>query len=674
MIRRKPEGMASSWGAPTGQPRAGWSGSSTASPVGEQMRSRRLIARLVVTLLVGGFAVLGLGSSAAAHAGLESSYPADGQVLPDAPRQVTLTFREPVKAGENAVRVFDDRMRRVDRGSLTDSAGEQVLTMPLAGALPDGTYTVAWRVESDDTHQSSGSLRFSIGAPSTVSGAIPPLGGSSESSAATTAILGGLRGVSYVGLALGPGILLVVLALWPAGLRDSRARRLMWSGVAALGLSTLGVVLLQAVWVNGLSLKDTWAGGAGLDNQFDAVLGARFYLLLAFGVLLAVATTTRRRRPLLAVAVLMTGSLLVTWPLTGHAAGRWEPLAVAVDLAHLAAMTVWLGGLALLAVSLSRASQARELATILPGFSRLAFGSVLVLVVTGTFQAWRQLGTFGALFGSPFGRLLLVKLGCVAVLVSLGGLARRWVHRRLTPAIASVRAVGGGDTLLLDRSPQPDGEQVRVLRRGLVAEVLMGAVVLGLTAVLVASVSVAPPAANQRAAQTSPGAPGATKVPVYPAASRPRAPDIGGETLDGAQLALADLRGKVVVVNVWGSWCQPCRKEAPDLARAARETAPRGVRFVGVVTRDNPAAAHAFGRSFNIPYPSLIDDDGQLMLEFAGVIPASAVPSTVVIDRKGDIAARVIGIVTYGALRGLIDDVLAETPPPRPARSPGPGS
>ncbi|MDT7670892.1 MAG: copper transport protein, partial [Pseudonocardiales bacterium] len=531
----------------------------------------------------------------------------------------------------------------------------------------DGTYTVAWRVESDDSHPVSGSLRFSIGAPSRVSGAIPALGGPSGSSAATTAIPGVLRGLSYLGLALGPGILLVVLALWPAGLRDSRARRLMWSGVAALGLSTLGEVLLEPVWVNGLSLPDTWAGGAGLDNQsarFDAVLAARFYLLLAFGVLLAVASTPRRtiRRPLLLTTVLVTSSLLVTWPLTGHAAvGRWVPLSVAVDLAHLTAMTVWLGGLALLAVSLSRASQARELATMLPGFSRLAFGSVVVLAVTGTYQAWRQLDTLGALFGSPFGRLLLVKLGSVAVLVSLGGLARRWVHRRLSPVTASVRAVGGGDTLLVDRSPQPSAEQVRMLRRGLVAEVMMGAVVLGLTAVLVASVPVAP-AANQRAAQTSRGAPGGTRVTIYPAASRAQAPDVRGQTLDRDRLALADLRGKVVVVNVWGSWCQPCRKEAPDLARAAREMAPQGVRFVGIDARDSDAAARAFVRSFNIPYPSLIDDDGRLTLEFAGVIPLSAVPSTVVIDRKGTIAAKVVGIITYGTLRGLIDDMLAEAP------------
>ena len=167
----------------------------------------------------------------------------------------------------------------------------------------------------------------------------------------------------------------------------------------------------------------------------------------------------------------------------------------------------------------------------------------------------------------------------------------------------------------------------------------------------------------EREAQTS--ASTATGLTRYARGDRPRAPEIRGETLDGGRVALTDLRGYVVVVNVWGSWCQPCRKEAPDLARAARETAPRGVRFVGIDTRDNDAAARAFVRSFNIPYPSLIDDDGRLTLAFAGVIPVSAVPSTVVIDAEGNIAARVVGIVSYGTLRGLIDDVLAESPSPQ---------
>lgn len=148
---------------------------------------------------------------------------------------------------------------------------------------------------------------------------------------------------------------------------------------------------------------------------------------------------------------------------------------------------------------------------------------------------------------------------------------------------------------------------------------------------------------------------------VYSPAERSAAPDIAGTTLDGEELALSDLRGNVVVINVWGSWCGPCREEAPDLARIARQTADDGVRFVGIDTRDNLAAAKAFVRAFEIPYPSWFDEDGRLLLEFSGIIPVGAVPSTVVIDPEGRIAARVVGKITYGTLRGLVDDALAES-------------
>jgi thiol-disulfide isomerase/thioredoxin len=150
-----------------------------------------------------------------------------------------------------------------------------------------------------------------------------------------------------------------------------------------------------------------------------------------------------------------------------------------------------------------------------------------------------------------------------------------------------------------------------------------------------------------------------TGLTLYPAGERPAAPKLSGTTLDGNRLALSDLAGHVVVVNVWGSWCAPCREEAPDLARLSRETADRGVRFVGIDTRDNVAAARAFVRNFDIPYPSLVDRDGQLLAEFVHLVPISAVPSTVVIDADGRVAAKVIGRVTYSTLHGLITDELS---------------
>lgn len=133
-------------------------------------------------------------------------------------------------------------------------------------------------------------------------------------------------------------------------------------------------------------------------------------------------------------------------------------------------------------------------------------------------------------------------------------------------------------------------------------------------------------------------------------------PDIEGETITGESLSLADLRGHVVVLNVWGSWCAPCRAEAPDLAKISKETAPRGVRFVGIDVRDNPAAGRAFERKFGITYPSFDDQNGLVLASFTGIVPVGAVPSTLVVDRSGIIRARNIGRIDATTLRGLIED------------------
>ncbi len=145
----------------------------------------------------------------------------------------------------------------------------------------------------------------------------------------------------------------------------------------------------------------------------------------------------------------------------------------------------------------------------------------------------------------------------------------------------------------------------------------------------------------------------------YPVGDRPHVPHLAGTTLDGEPLTLDDLAGNVLVLNVWGSWCGPCRAEAPTLSRVARETAVAPVKFVGIDTRDTTAAAQAFVRRFNIPYPSLVDTNGELLLAFHGLIPLSGVPSTLVVDAAGGVAAKVVGQVDHTTLRGLIDDELA---------------
>lgn len=140
---------------------------------------------------------------------------------------------------------------------------------------------------------------------------------------------------------------------------------------------------------------------------------------------------------------------------------------------------------------------------------------------------------------------------------------------------------------------------------------------------------------------------------------RAPAPEVSGTTLSGADLSLADFAGKAVVINVWGSWCPPCRKEAPELAEAARELADKDVEFLGISTRDHDKqTALAFERRFKMPYPSLYDPAGELLLGFRETLPPNAIPSTLVIDRDGRVAARIIGETTKSTLVGLVEDVV----------------
>ena len=136
--------------------------------------------------------------------------------------------------------------------------------------------------------------------------------------------------------------------------------------------------------------------------------------------------------------------------------------------------------------------------------------------------------------------------------------------------------------------------------------------------------------------------------------------DVGGTTLTGSALSLSDLRGDVVVVNVWGSWCPPCREEAPVLAKLSRRYAEQGVSFVGVNVRDNRAAALAFEENYGITYPSIEDRTGSTVLALNQYIPVNAVPVTLVLDRQGRVAARVLGAVREATLRALLAMVLGE--------------
>jgi thiol-disulfide isomerase/thioredoxin len=136
--------------------------------------------------------------------------------------------------------------------------------------------------------------------------------------------------------------------------------------------------------------------------------------------------------------------------------------------------------------------------------------------------------------------------------------------------------------------------------------------------------------------------------------SRVQAPKISGMTLSGESYTFEG--GRVAVVNVWASWCSPCRAEEPTLSALAKKYPE--VSFIGILTRDNPVNAEAFSRQRGIPYPTIIDDS--ILVGFSRSLPANAIPTTLVIDRNGGVAARISGAVTVASLTKLIEDVSAE--------------
>jgi thiol-disulfide isomerase/thioredoxin len=146
-------------------------------------------------------------------------------------------------------------------------------------------------------------------------------------------------------------------------------------------------------------------------------------------------------------------------------------------------------------------------------------------------------------------------------------------------------------------------------------------------------------------------APGLT---TFPLGERRAAPRVQGELLDGGLFESDGYQGQVLVYNVWGSWCAPCRAEAPVLRQVAGETRDQDVQFVGIDTRDNRKAARAFERRYGIRYPSVFDSDGRVLLAFRGIVPVAAVPTTVVVDRQGQVAARIIGRARLADLRKAV--------------------
>ncbi|MFF4480371.1 copper resistance CopC/CopD family protein [Streptomyces sp. NPDC001520] len=413
----------------------------TAAPSRTTATARRLIA-ICGTLLAALLCALSVGaSSASAHAALTSTDPADGSVVKTAPREVTLNFSEGVLLSGDSVRVLDPKGKRVDTGKTAHVGGKSsTAAAGLHSGLPDGTYTVAWKAVSEDSHPVSGAFTFSIGAPSKTTAKVP----TGEASDSTVSTLYGIgRYAAYGGFAA-----LVGGSVFAGLCRSSRpVRKIAVAGWATVFTATLLLLLLRGPYTDGEGIGgilDLGRLGDVLSTKPGAALLSRLLLLGAAAVFLAVlfGSYTRRtgereadarRRQDLAFGLgfggtVMAVGLSATWAMAEHASvGLQRQLAMPVDMIHLIAVGVWLGGLASLAVTL-RAGEPIGRAAV-RRFSRLAFGSVVALVVTGLYQSWRQVGSWGALTDTEYGRWLLVKVGLVAVLLGIAAISRRWTGR-----------------------------------------------------------------------------------------------------------------------------------------------------------------------------------------------------------------------------------------------------
>jgi thiol-disulfide isomerase/thioredoxin len=148
----------------------------------------------------------------------------------------------------------------------------------------------------------------------------------------------------------------------------------------------------------------------------------------------------------------------------------------------------------------------------------------------------------------------------------------------------------------------------------------------------------------------------ATNTVEYPAGHRPLAPDFTGTSLTGTPIKLSSYRGKTVVLNFWGSWCSPCRDEAPTLAVLDEQYGSKGVAFLGDDVGDTPANALAFTHSVGITYPSINDQGYAVVQRLSAVVPVNDTPTTVVIDKTGHVAGMILGAINYGEMTTLLHD------------------
>ncbi|MGX1092639.1 copper transport protein [Streptomyces albogriseolus] len=446
-------------------------------------RALVLLGTLLVLLLAG-------AAPASAHAALRASDPEDGSVVRTAPTHITLTFTESVGLLEDSFRIYGPDNRRVPMEEPEHAAGAaDTARAALPRDLGEGTYTVAWRVVSADSHPVSGAFTFSIGKPSPTPPAAPQ---DHAEHPVTKSLYDTGRYLAYLAAALLLGTAAFAALCRPPDTGPLRAPLLF--GWWTLLVTTAALLILRAPYEKGTSpgtaldvsaFPDTVSGRPGM------ALLARLALLLTAALLLPV-LRDRSPRTRVTAGAAFSVALALTWASAEHAsAGIQVPVAMTSSVLHLLAMACWTGGLTALLLTLHRARTPPPYDTV-ARFSRLAFTSVTVLVVTGAYQSWRGLGSWSALTQTAYGRTLAVKLAATVFLLSAAALSRRWTALLARPAAAGERVpalVGAPGPPPAPRTThmttvEPETLHRRALRRSVLAEVVVAVAVLLVTTVL----------------------------------------------------------------------------------------------------------------------------------------------------------------------------------------------
>jgi copper transport protein len=481
---------------------------------------RRIRSVLLVAGLAAGI-VTAWAAPAAAHAVLLETSPVGGQILLKPPKDIQLKFDQPVEASLGAVRLYDTSGRRIDTGATTKPSSE-VVQVPIRTKLASGAYVVTWRVISADSHPVQGSFTFQVGTSANATAPqVQALAGSLLSKEGGSKVVGAIYGVArwavFLALALFLGAGAFLLFVWPRGVWSRRARALVRAGWVGLFVATLASLLLEGPYGAGLGLSAAWRSsviGDVLDTHFGHVMVVRLMLLVLMAPMLGL-WFHHRDAALRAsawwrfMAVVLAAGVLLTVSLAGHAdVGSFVPFALAADWIHLASMSVWVGGLIVLAVAVLAPRDLDEQRAVVPRFSQVALVCVVALIASGAYQTWRQVGGLEAFKRTDYGQLLVIKLAIFVLLLVIATRSRsitNYVFRRevLEPtAIPVVAGAADDSTPWVHRPSAPDSPfeealddeeddeideefERRSLRRAVAFEALLAVVILAVSALLV---------------------------------------------------------------------------------------------------------------------------------------------------------------------------------------------